>query len=172
MRLQVVAILVFVGGIGCSLPRSSEQQPSSSQPSAVSNRAEAPVFVSWVVKASDANSVNLVARVTRRAPLAVPLKVSVIVPATVKVVSGQTAFEVPASREAGVTESPFVFSYEKAPLEDLRLVADIREPGFGLHAEDVYRFGRPVPVVEVPKAVGPSIEVGGHDLGQGVPLNP
>lgn len=158
-------LVVFVLVSACSVSR-----PASAP--VVSQRAEAPVVVSWVVKSAEAGRVSLVARVDRRAPLAVPLKVSVVVPANVKVVSGQTAFELPASREAEVTERSFVFSFDQVPSEDLRLVAEVHEESFGLHAEDVYRFGRPAPVVEGPQRSGPSIQVGGHDLGQGVPLNP
>lgn len=167
IRTSAVAALAVLS-VACTVPRSNGQ--TSPESVVVSHRAEAPVFVNWVVQGADEHSVALTARIDRRAPMSIPLSVTVVPPPSLKLVSGELSFVLEPSASAGLVERPFSFSFDRIPAEDLRLVADAQSAGFGVHAEDAYRFGRPVPGAIVPATSGPAVKVGDHDFGQGVPL--
>jgi hypothetical protein len=58
------------------------------------------------------------------------------------------------------------------PADDLVLEVDAAGPGFGFYAEDAYRFGRPGKTMAPLDAEGPSLKIGGVDLGSSVVVEP
>lgn len=139
-------------------------------PTGVTQRQETPLTVSWIVVERAEKSVKLVARVERRSLLAVPVNVVVLAPKAVSLSGGPTAFAIPAADAPGIIDTVYLAAFSTAPTEDLVLTADARGVGFGVHAQDAYRFGRPAPGQEKPAATGPHLQLGGQDLGPAVPL--
>ena len=116
------------------------------------------------------HALRIVARIERVTSFGAPLTVSVVVPRDAQLVSGQTAFAIPAGMPAGVEERVYVLRFDATPQEDLQLIADIQTPSFGAHARDVYRFGRKAPEVAAPAHNGPEVRMGGVPLGRAVML--
>ena len=153
-----------------SCARAPSAATLATEPVGVTTRQETPLTVSWVVVEATEKSVKLVARVDRRAALAVPVKVAVAAPKGATLTTGAAAFSISASDGPSVTDTEYVISFATPPLEDLVLTADANGGGLGVHAQDVYRFGRAAPVAPTPDPSGPHLQVGGQDLGGSVPL--
>lgn len=179
---DVVVGVLLVGFLGACSRRGAESAAPNPYPPPValataappesppSSNPESPARVAWVVKSLESGRVTLTARVERFAPMAVPLAVTVAVPASVRVLQGKTSYLVPASDGAATNEAEFVFAFDAAPSDDIVLTADVQTPSFGVHATDAYRFGRPAPVGPMPKATGPHLKIGERDFGPTVPL--
>jgi hypothetical protein len=133
-------------------------------------RQETPLTVRWMVMSRTEKSVTLTARVDRRAALSTPVKVAVVAPKGVTLAGGAAEFSISPSDGPSVTDTTYVLSFSEVPTEDIVLTADVSGSGFGVHATDVYRFGRPAPVVALPQPTGPHLQLGGQDLGASVPL--
>ena len=129
----------------------------------------APLTVDWVVKEQRGDRLVIVARVNRAAPIRLPIAVSIEVPADVEVVSGPTRFTIESGDAIGVFDTELVLETHGTPAGDLVLRADVEGTDFGAHAKRAYRFGRPAPKEAVPKATGPSLDIGGRDFGPSVP---
>jgi hypothetical protein len=184
-RAAAVSVLLW----GCHRPEPAPKQeappaapaPSTGQGgsgSAGSTRAapatptqgiQAPARVSWKVVSSDAKTVTLLAQVHQLTPLSVPLAVSVEVPPGVRLIRGPSTWTVPPTEQPRVHETRLTFALDTPPTGDLLLVADARGAGFGIHATDAYRFGRPEPTPELPKPTGPEVKLGPRKFGPAVP---
>lgn len=130
---------------------------------------QAPARVSWKVVSSDAKSVTLLAQVHQLTALSVPLAVSVEAPPGVRLVKGPSSWTVPPTEQPCVHETLLTFAIDSPPSGDLLLVADARGTGFGIHATDAYRFGRPEPTPQLPRPTGPEVKLGPHKFGPAVP---
>lgn len=153
--------------VPASAPGASPHRPGA----VVAQRPETPLAVSWIVTGSEEHAVRLLARVDRRAPLAIPVKVAVQVPASATLTGGPASYVIAASDAAGVTDTAFTVSFAAVPAEDLLLTADAVGEGFGVHAVDAFRFGRAPPEPGAPAATGQHLELNGHDYGAAVPLS-
>jgi hypothetical protein len=130
------------------------------------------LIVVWSQKELATHSVTLDALVEYRGPFNQPLHLSVKVPAGATLVSGPAELDLPAQRAATTVATKYQLSFASVPAGDLVLVADARGAQSGVHAENAYRFGRPAPAAIAPKATGPGVIFGGHDLGKSIPLQP
>jgi hypothetical protein len=78
---------------------------------------------------------------------------------------------IPADPTPGVTTLDFAFRIDRVPADDLVAIVDSQSAGGGVHAEKRFRFGRPDPVLQVPRKTGPSLKIGGRDYGPSVLMN-
>lgn len=145
--------------------------PVAAEPHPQAGDALIPVRVSWRELSRTREKAVLVAVVERSAMLAVPLMAKVVVPEGCALV-GDPGFTVAASKEASVEERRYELRYRKTPKEDVRLVVDAGGRNFGLHFDVPYRFGREAPAMRTVAKEGPSIRVGGTDLGRSVRMTP
>lgn len=140
-----------------------------SAPATPTQGIQAPARVSWKVVSSDAKSVTLLAQVHQLTALSVPLAVSVETPPGVRLVRGPSTWTVPPTEQPCIHETRLTFAIDTPPTGDLLLVADARGTGFGIHATDAYRFGRPEPTPERPRPTGPEVKLGPRKFGPAVP---
>ena len=141
-------------------------QEASTRPAAPS----APLHVSWVKQSDEGGDLRLLARVEYLGRFPVPLNVRVLAPDGVERIEGPQAFTLAATDGPVTRDTGFVFRYRATPQKDLLLVADAQTPGFGVHAEDAYRFGRSRPAAPQPQATGPELVVGSRSFGRSIPL--
>ncbi|MFL5354387.1 hypothetical protein [Archangium sp.] len=130
---------------------------------------QAPARVSWKVVSSDGKTVTLLAQVHQLTALSVPLAVSVEPPPGVRLVKGPSTWTVPPTEQPCVHATQLTFAIDTPPSGDLLLVADARGTGFGIHATDAYRFGRPEPTPPLPRPTGPEVKLGPRKFGPAVP---
>jgi len=131
----------------------------------------APVHVHWYVVSDSNGSLRVNAVIEREGILPVPLDVRVEVPSGLAMVSGPAAFQVPSEGEQRRTVVEYSFKYSRAPTADLRLMATATTVGFGVHASDSYRFGRPALKKHYAKPTGPEVRIGHINLGQLINLD-
>jgi len=154
-------VVGFALASACSHPAPAPSSVSSAGPQFQARLLE---------RQSQPGKVSLTAHIQIFAPFPAPLEVRILAPPGVTV-DGPTEFELPAPRFATAIDRDINLSYATIPQEDLVLIVDVRRPNFGMHAEDVYRFGRSPPEVVAPRATGPRLKVGTVDLGRSVPLS-
>jgi hypothetical protein len=147
-------------------PNSRPRHPVAVNPDA----ARAPMLVRWQLLSDNGGRLRISAIVVRKALLRVPIDVQVEVPPGLQLVSGTTTFRLEANLPPGETVATMEFVYSRAPREDLKLTAHATGPGMGVHATDVYRFGRPAPHPPRPQPSGPSNKVGDVDLGPAIEI--
>ena len=150
-------LVVMLLGVGCRA--TTPQGPN------------APVSVAWVVVAQTATGARLEAHIRRAAPVPYPLGVTLEVPEGVTVLSGHTAFDVPANASADEVVEPLELTYAHVPAKDLllRLVGGTR--AIGVSAAVPYRFGRASPTLQHVAPSGESVVINGRDLGPSISLN-
>ncbi len=129
-----------------------------------------PLWVKWNVLSNEGGRLRIAAVVVRRARLNVPIDVHIEAPDGLELVSGTPAFQLDGNLEPGETVSTLEYNYRDAPTDDLKLIADITGSGMGVHATDVYRFGRTAPQPR-PRPSGPHIKVGNTDLGPAIQID-
>jgi hypothetical protein len=169
MRHLILVAALFA--LACTPSRPMEKVPQPPAITAVDDGApRAPLQVRWNVLSDAGGRLKVEAVIERRSALRSPVTVMVEVPAGLQLVSGQTTLEVPADAPAGASSLALEFSYTSTPLADLVLVADLAGARMGVHAVASYRFGRPEPTQARPAPTGPSLQVGGRDLGPSIPL--
>lgn len=172
-REALCLVTLLTASLGCArapTPTTTGPDGEPATPSTTTTRQETPLTVTWVVAERTETSVRLTARVNQRAALQVPVKVAVVAPKGATLSGGAAAFSISPSDGPSVTDTVYVVSFAAVPTEDIVLTADASGAGFGVHATDVYRFGRPEPKVEVPAATGPGLKLGNLDLGRSVPI--
>ncbi len=131
---------------------------------------QTPLRVRWNVLSDRNGHVVAEAVVERRAVLRFPVVVRVEAPEGLSLVSGRPQFTVPVDGQTGAMTIPMEFAYSgSAPKGDLKLLADAGDLGIGIHASDVYRFGRRVEAKK-PESAGPRMQLGDKDLGPAIPL--
>jgi hypothetical protein len=169
----IIILAYIVATTACSANTSngkSTSQPNA-QPVAVNaDAARAPMLVRWQLLSDNGGRLRISAIVVRRALLRVPIDVQVEVPPGLQLVSGATTFRLEPNLPPGETVATMEFFYSRAPLEDLKLTAHANGPGMGVHATDVYRFGRPAPQPPRPQPSGPNNKVGDVDLGPAIEI--
>ncbi|SRR6266849_3894410 len=167
--LTVVVMLV-----ACSTASNAPTPIAPSRHSeAASNAApQTPMRVRWNVLSDHNGHLAIEAIVERRASLSFPVSVRVEIPPGLSLVSGLLQFEVPADGQTGESATRLEFTYSgAAPTGDLMIIADAHAPGVGIHATDVYRFGRIEPAQVRPQPSGPNIKVGDKDLGPAIQID-
>jgi hypothetical protein len=127
--------------------------------------------VRWAPISDSGGRLRLEGHIELKALLAAPVNVHVEIPRGLELVSGETAFQIPADTTPGDVVRAFEFAYQEAPVEDLKLVADLSGGTFGVHAADAYRFGRHEPQPVRPQPTGPSIKLGDTDLGPAIQID-
>lgn len=160
--------------IACSA--STGNGRAAAQPDAANNvvaedAARVPLLVRWQLLSEAGGRLRISAVVVRRSLMRVPIDVHVEVPPGLQLVSGTTAFQIEANLQPGETVNTLEFTYSSTPSEGLKLVADARSSGMGVHATDVYRFGRPAPQQPRPQPSGPNNKVGDVDLGPAIQID-
>ena len=169
MKISISLVVVFLVTSCAKTPVAESAAPS---PAPLAEGPRAPLVVIWSEKELAAHSATLEARVEYRGRFTLPVHLAVKVPAGATLVSGPAELELPAQETATTVATEYKLSFASVPAGDLLLVADARGEASGVHAENVYRFGRPAPAPVVPNATGPSVKLGGHDLGPSIPLPP
>jgi len=161
--------------LGCTVTSNTAARPTApdAPPESATSKdaAQAPLLVRWQIQSDTGGHLRVLAVVSRKATLRVPIDVRVEVPAGLHLVSGETAFQLKANLEPGETIATLEFSYTTPPDGELRLIAHASGPGMGVQATDAYRFGRPQQTKPLPQATGPTHKIGTVDLGPSVPLD-
>lgn len=165
--LQSLAALLTVLPLACHRTVSPAPETSVYESREVEN-PRVPVSVAWDAATLEQDRVRLTARIDRRVELIEPLEVSIRVPEGARLVKGEERFFVPAGAPVEVLALPIEVAFEKIPEGDLILVADVQTRAYGVHAEAVYRFGRPEPTGPRPTPSGPAIEIGGRKIGKAI----
>ena len=166
-RPVVIALLLLVG---CK-----SSPPPAAPPTPVldhTSQARNPVQVSWQEVRRELTQVELIARVSRLAPLPFPLEVSVALPPGATLIKGRSHFTLAPNAEGATLEEPMVVAYAQTPAGDVELAADGEAIDIGIHARISYRFGRPEPLQPVVKPVGPDLKRGELNLGPSIPISP
>lgn len=133
-------------------------------------RAELPVRVRWQQEALTPNSAVVRAEVERVLGMAMPFTVTIELPPGVTASRGRTSFTLSPNAEASVIAEELELTFQTVPTEDAVLKVDGETGVMGYHFKVPYRFGRPEPVVEAPKATGPRLRMGERDFGPSIPL--
>jgi hypothetical protein len=142
----------------------------------------APVIARWTEKSRAGRRLVLASQLEYSVPLEVALDVSVETPPGVTLVSGEPAFRTSPGPTAQLTpdEREYVFDVAPDAAGEIVLSASFRSAAAGLFAKDTYPVGAPSPAAFVmgtalaehrAREGGPSVELGGVDLGAPVPLD-
>lgn len=124
-----------------------------------------PITAKWSIPKVEGGDTHIAVRIKHL--MAVPVEVKILVPEGVEVVSGRTAFSIPADGPKSVVE-PLVLRGTLADTAELVVQADAGGTDFGIHGKDVYRVK---PKAEPkPNEAGPEINVGAKNLGKAVPM--
>lgn len=168
---------VLLGLVGCGAAPIDET-PVRAKPSSTATprvMGQAPLDVTFTGPDSPELGVPLVleARVERRAPIAAPIALSLVLPAHVSLLEGATSIELPANIHADVHTLRFVIRVDSADMNEgeVKLTLSAKGLGFGFHAEPVYRFGRTLPLVPMTRT-GRELRVAGRNFGRSVDITP
>ena len=171
-------ILVLLSGltaIACSAnsgnaktppPRVAEYDAGTDQ-----DAPQAPLLVRWQLISDEGGRLRISSVIAHRAVLGVPVDVQIEVPDGLQLISGETSFQLEANVPPGEAVNTLEFTYASTPPGDLKLVANVSGPGMGVHAVDVYRFGRAPPTQPRPQPSGPGNKIGNVDLGQPIQID-
>lgn len=162
--LSLFALLV----VACANPKPT----TTPEPIATTARQQFPMNVRWEERALSETHATLVVHVQRLNALPMPLVVSVTVPPGV-VVKGTTHFSLEPNVEADDQTQTLELSYAQRPTAPAELHVDGDATSMGVHATQLYRFGRPEPEEPHVNATGPSpAGKGGVPMGPSVPMSP
>src|SRR4051812_26389518 len=155
MRLLTMTVSLFLAACAQATPGRPASMPSGPSPAATeSPRFEGapgtPIAARWILKSEANGQTVLVAHIEANAALAVPVQVTIRVPADAQILSGPEQFVIPASRQPYVVEQEIVVSSNGHPMGDLVLEAHAAGPTFGFHAKDAHTFGRERTAVSKP----------------------
>lgn len=169
MLLAATAIALLACAPSASVGGRSPGQ-GSSPPAEAAHAPQTPMTAKWRVVSDAGGKVKLLAVISRFAELRSPVDVTVRVPPGVEHIGGRALFRLMDAAEQEETVEEFEFAYAKPPTEDLVLEAHAERSGMGIHAADVYRFGRPEPKKEYVKPSGADVQVGNVNLGPAIQL--
>jgi hypothetical protein len=140
----------------------------------VSPSVRAPVTVEWVVRADDADRLDLTARVVFASPLPGAVTVTVTAPPGVVRLDGPATIDVVAPAQLGAVELRYRFAVQGTASGDLLLTADLQTPSFGVHAKARYSIGKLPATMSARRTgvdtSGPSVRLKGVDVGDSTPL--
>jgi len=114
----------------------------------------------------------LEARVERRARIAAPIALSLVLPAHVSLLEGAPTIELAPNTQADVHTLRFLVRVDAGDMNDTgqaKLALSAKGHGFGFHAEPVYRFGRTLPLVPMTRT-GRELRVAGRNFGRSVDI--
>jgi hypothetical protein len=133
--------------------------------------AHAPIAVAWRIQeapsrdASRSTTVALLAEVTRRWNIAVPIEVRLELPKEVTLLSGARRFELAPGPAGKTSQRALRLRYETPPRNALRLWAEVRSTTFGARMYADHFFGeKPEPPLAKPD-FGSDFIVGRWNLG-------
>lgn len=168
MRASIFLAVVAVCGVGAGCATATQK---SGEPAPAEGKARAPIALSWEERSRSDGSAVVVAHVTKKAALALPLSVRLEAPAGVTVVKGRGEWTIPADSAPGEATETYELSFAQPPAADLVLHVDGEATGLGVHLHAEYAFGRAAPVVPQPAATGPGAAKGGQETGPSIPLD-
>lgn len=114
--------------------------------------------------------ITLTVGIERHLVLKEPLQLALLLPDGVTLLEGQATFELAPNAEPDTQTLRFVIRAKAMPTSDLRVILEARGQGFGLHAEQAYRFGRPPPLAPAPLR-GTSVRVGQRNFGRSIDIS-
>lgn len=164
---------VLLGLVACGAAPIDEP-PARPQPSSTATgvMGQAPLGVTFTGPDFPEVGVPLVleARVERRARIAAPVTLSLVLPAHVSLLEGAPTIELAPNTQADVHTLRFVVRVDAGDMNDTgeaKLALSAKGHGFGFHAEPVYRFGRTLPLVPMTRT-GRELRVAGRNFGRSV----
>lgn len=169
MKPLLVSSLVFL----CAACANPKQDVAPVPPPPVRDttvRAQLPVRVTWEEVSRTPTEAVVLAKVVRVLGIDTPLEVSIDVPAGAKLVAGRARFTLSPNVEADTVTEPITFAYEATPTDDAVLKLDADTGAMGMHFKVPYRFGRPPPPENPPKAIGPALKKGDKSFGPSIPV--
>ncbi len=174
---HTLGCLVLLALTGCGATALPEQAPApqgpAAQPRSTSEGGRlAPLSARLSGPGAPAPGVpfELTARIERHAPLGAEVDVRLRLPSGVRLLEGRRATTLAPNSERDVHALRFVILAATLPETDVTLVVQARGRGFGIHAAQTYRFGRPPPeTVTMPRA-GSELRVGDRSFGRSVDL--
>lgn len=167
MTLRMMIAIAALALHGCAEKRAAPETTGHALAFAPEPQgATVPITVRWSVAEVAEGETRIAARIKHL--LAVPVEVELKLPAGVELLQGRATFTIAADGPKSVVEEYRIKG--PIPAEDLVITAVSKGGDFGIHGKDVYRFGRAAPVI-APKADGPEIKMGNHNLGNAVPMD-
>ena len=100
-----------------------------------------------------------------------PMKFTLTVPPGAKLIEGISS-ETIVDAESALIVRQFRLSFDSVPDADVVATVSVKQPGWGVHATDKYRFGRLAPKLPVPQRADFELGVGGRMLGAPIVLKP
>ena len=171
MKTKLLVVMTLAVSSSCA----REGVPPPPMPGPVAKettvRAQVPVRVTWEEVSRSSSSAVVRARIERLLAMDLPFAVEISLPPGVSAKRGRTQYSVRPNVEANVVAEELELTWDGAvPTEDAILKVDGVTGVMGIHSRIPYRFGRPEPVPEVPRATGPHVVKGGRDFGASIPL--
>jgi len=114
------------------------------------------------------SNITVTADIRRTARDGAPVELTLILPGGVRLGSGPDRARVPNGEHQ---RQQWVLAVDSIPTEDVRVVAEIRGRGQGVHAERRYRFGRAAPRLPDPQEGIAPVELGNGMKTRPVPVD-
>ncbi len=169
-RLILLALLPLSSACRTSGPNGTPpaQLSEPERVASAETAPQSPLLARWQVLSDAGGRLRISAILDRKVAFVVPIEVQVRIPSGLRMLSGQSSFQVPPNTPPGETSVTFEFAYTSVPTADLNLVADVGSNAMGVHATVSYRFGRREPEPIRPERSGPNVKFGTTDLGPAI----
>jgi hypothetical protein len=138
----------------------------SSAPKA--HRAPLTVSVAGPSRCAAGDELELI--ITLERTVVAPIELFVTLPKGAELVRGKLSEALPEGAES-VERRLLIRLPEGVPSDDVEVTAHLQVRGAGAHGRAFYRFGRAEPKLPSPRRAGPSVVVGGKNLGPAIPLD-
>ncbi len=158
---------------GTSAPSLVAPESGGRAPGGENDGARVPLVlrVSGPPSGSLGTVVEVTATIERHNESTAPIDVTVALPAGAKLVSG-SATEHIETMGPGILTRNWKIRIDGAPSDDFVVNVTSGASGWGVHAQQAYRFGRPEPKLPEPKRAEPMKGAAGKSLGQPILLDP
>ena len=113
--------------------------------------------------------IEVVVRIRRNAPNALPIQLAVAIPAGVVPLAGALNDKI-VDDTSPLLERRLKLRVDRVPSQDLVVTLDQKAADYGAHATAAYRFGRPEPKLPTMRRSADSPKVEGRSLGTPIPL--
>lgn len=163
---RLLPLCAAAGLLACTGNSATRAKPTP--PTPATEAAQAPLRVFWADVGQNNDLLTMVAHVEFRSPIIDSVTVTLQVPPGVELLEGESKQTVRKLENEHLQTLRYVFRVRETPKEDLVLVADVQGEGFGFHSADPYRFGRPPPEVAPVQRLGPTVKIGGVEIGPAV----